>query len=132
MARLKRRGAGRKLARPAGRKYLPPVLRLFKLAVLLGLFAALLLLVPFGGRTLLDRWRSARGAGDFAARTWAEMRGTEPPPTPAAPRKGKAARPPDSGEQPGGADQPLETTTDADRKALDKLLDKHLAEKPGR
>jgi hypothetical protein len=32
--------------------------------------------------------------------------------------------------EPPATDQPLETTTDADRKALDKLLDKHLADPP--
>jgi hypothetical protein len=33
---------------------------------------------------------------------------------------------------PPGTDQPLETTTDSDRKALDQLLDQHLADKPRR
>jgi hypothetical protein len=134
MARLNRAGAGagRKLARRSAAKYLSPMLKLLKLAALLGLVAGVLFLLPFGGRTLFDRWRAAHGASDFAARTWAEMRGSEPPAAPAAPRKGKAGKPAEtSGPQP-APDQPLETTTDADRKALDKLLDRHLAEKPKR
>jgi hypothetical protein len=136
-------GAGRKLARPAGSKYGGPMLKLLKLAVLLGLVAGFLFLLPFGGRTLFDRWRASRDAGDFAARTWAEMRGVTPPPAPAGPRKGRpgkgqvatpgGAAGPTGATGPGDpspADQPLETTTDADRKALDKLLDKHLADPP--
>jgi hypothetical protein len=122
------------------------MLKLLKLAVLLGLVAGFLFLLPFGGRTLFDRWRASRDAGDFAARTWAEMRGVAPPPAPGAPAgprkgrpgKGQVATPggaagPTSATGPGEpspADQPLETTTDADRKALDKLLDRHLAEPP--
>jgi hypothetical protein len=131
----RRGGAGRKLARPAGAKYLAPMLKLLKLAVLLGLVAALVLVLPFGGRTLFDRWRAAGSARDFASRTWAEMRGVEPPARPAAPaspRKGKPGRPPAAAEPRPAPDQPVETTTEADRKALDKLLDRHLADQPGR
>ncbi len=114
------------------------MLKLLKLAVLLGLVAGVLFLLPFSGRTLFARWRAASGAADFAARTWAEMRGVQPPPGPAGPGAPKKARP---GKAPAGArggadqpaaDQPLDTTTDADRKALDQLLDQHLADKPKR
>lgn len=140
-------GAGRKLARPAGPKYGAPMLKLLKLAVLLGLIAGFLFLLPFGGRTLFDRWRGSRDTADFAARTWAEMRGVPPPASPGAPAGPRKGRP-GKGQGPGGAtgpagaaganetreppptDQPLETTTDAERKALDKLLDKHLADPP--
>jgi hypothetical protein len=135
MARVRRGGgAGRKLARPARAKYLPPMGKLLKLAVLIGLVAALLALVPLGGRTLLDRWRAARGPGDFTARLWAEMRGVMPPPapgTPAPPRKARPGRPPGAAE-PSSPDQPLESTTEAERKSLDRLLDQHLSEKPKR
>jgi hypothetical protein len=135
MARVRRAAPGRKLARPAGAKYRSPVLKLLKLAVLLGLVAAFLLLVPFGGRTLHARWRASRGPGDFVARTWGEMRGLPPPPAPGAPgapRKPKPGRPPGAAEPPAAADEPLESTTDAERKSLDKLLDQHLTEKPKR
>jgi hypothetical protein len=136
MAGVRRRGgAGRKLARPAGAKYLSPMLKLLKLAVLLGLVAAFLFVLPFGGRTLFDRWRAAGSARAFASRTWAEMRGVEPPgrPTaPAAPRKARPGRPPAAGEPQPAPDHPVESTTEADRQALDKLLDQHLADQPGR
>jgi hypothetical protein len=111
------------------------MLKLLKLAVLLGLVAAFLLVLPFGGRTLFDRWRAAGSARAFVSRTWAEMRGVEPPArpvAPAAPRKGKPGRPLSAGETRPGPDRPLESTTDADRQALDKLLDQHLADQPGR
>jgi hypothetical protein len=110
------------------------MLKLLKLAVLLGLVAGLVFLLPLGGRTLFDRWRSAPGPGDFAARSWAELRGLASPPSPvapAAPKKVKPGKPPGAAEPP-GPDQPLESTTDAERKSLDKLLDQHLTETPKR
>jgi hypothetical protein len=127
-------GSGRKLARRARAKYLAPMGRLLKLAVLIGLIAALLALVPFGGHTLLDRWRAARGPGDFTARLWAELRGVTPPPAPGAPAPPRRARPgrPPGAAEPSSPDQPLESTTEAERKSLDKLLDQHLTEKPRR
>jgi hypothetical protein len=136
-----RGGAGRKLARPSGSKYGAPMLKLLKLAVLLGLVAGFLFLLPFGGRTLADRWRAATGAEDFAYRTWAEMRGATPrhapmaPGAPGAPKKARAGKAPAGASGPAdqpATDQPLETTTEADRKALDQLLDQHLADKPKR
>jgi hypothetical protein len=136
MAGVRRRGgAGRKLARPAGAKYLSPMLKLLKLAVLLGLVATFLFVLPFGGRTLFDRWRAAGSARAFASRTWAEMRGVDPPgrPTaPAAPRKARPGRPPAAGEPQPAPDHPVESTTEADRQALDKLLDQHLTDQPRR
>jgi len=126
---------GRKLAHPARAKYLSPMLKLLRLAVLLGFVAGFLFLLPIGGRTLFDRWQAAGGVEDFAARTWAELRGLVPPASPgapAAPRKGKAGRPPGSAAPEPATDRPLESTTEADRKALDKLLGQHLAEKPRR
>jgi hypothetical protein len=114
------------------------MLKLLKLAVLLGLVAGFLFLLPFGGRTLFDRWRTSSGAADFVARTWSEMRGVQPPQGPAgpgAPRKakpGKAAAGAAGGADQPATDEPLDTTTDADRKALDQLLDQHLADKPKR
>jgi hypothetical protein len=139
-------GGSRKLARPAGPKYGAAMLKLLKLAVLLGLFAGFLFLLPFGGRTLFDRWQGSRDAADFASRTWAEMRGLPPPTapsTPGGPRRGRPGKGQAAGPggvtgpagaaapgEPGPSDRPLETTTDAERKALDKLLDKHLADPP--
>jgi hypothetical protein len=111
------------------------MLKLLRLAVLLGLVAGLLFLLPIGGRTLFDRWRSASGASDFAARGWAELRGAEPSGSPgqaAAPRKGRPGKPRAAADPEAAPDRPLETTTDADRKALDKLLGQQLTEKPKR
>jgi hypothetical protein len=106
-----------------------------RLALLIGLIAGVVHFLPLGGRTLGDRWRSSRDAADFAARAWAELRGAPPPrPSvpPAAPRKGKPGKSGTGAAAEPAPDQPLETTTDADRKALDKLLDRHLADEPRR
>jgi hypothetical protein len=109
------------------------MLKLVKPVVLLGLLAAVLFLVPFGGRTLFDRWRAASGPRDFAARTWAEMRGGQPPAAP-GPKRPKPVRPAPAAEPESrpAPDQPLETTTEEERRSLDKLLDQHLSEKPKR
>jgi hypothetical protein len=109
-----------------------------RLAVLIGLIAGVVYFLPLGGRTMVDRWRSSRDAADFAARAWAELRGAPaprpsvPPVPPAAPRTGKPGKPGTGAAAEPAPDQPLETTTDADRKALDKLLDRHLADEPRR
>jgi hypothetical protein len=126
------------------------MLKLLKLAALIGLVAGFLFLLPFGGKTLFDRWRGSRDAADFASRTWAEMRGVPPPSAPSTPgaggpRKGRPGKGQAAGsngvtgpagvaapDEPALADRPLETTTDAERKALDKLLDQHLADPPPR
>ncbi len=63
---------------------------LLKAAALLGAVAAVLYLLPVGGRTLADRWRKADGVADFAARTWAEARGS--PAVEKAPPRRPAAR----------------------------------------
>jgi hypothetical protein len=130
---------------------------LLKAAVLLGAVAALLFLLPFGGRTLADRWRAADGAGDFAARTWAEMRGGAAPGR--APSKRPAARAQPGGSelaQPRGSElaqrrggekglpgkdqagakgpaaAPEEGVTEAERQHLERLLGDHLADAPRR
>ncbi len=105
---------------------------LFKAAVLLGAVAAFLFLLPFGGRTLADRWRAADGAADFAGRTWAEMRGK--PSAERAPARRPPARTPAqarAGEKapPAG---PVEGVTEAERKQLERLLGDHLAGAPRR
>jgi hypothetical protein len=105
---------------------------LLKAALLLAALAAFLFLLPFGGRTLADRWRAAGGASDFAARTWAEMRGA---PAPKAPRRPGARPPPHAaapGEEATPGSAPAEAHSEADRKELDKLLGDHLAGAPKR
>ena len=134
MARVKRRRApgpgGRKLAATARGATLPSMWSLLKAAAVLGALAAFLFLLPFGGRTLASRWRAADGAADFAARTWAEMRGGAPPRAhrPAGKAQARTAEKP--AEAPRGV--PAEGHTDADRRELDRLLGEHLADAPGR
>jgi hypothetical protein len=84
--------------------------------------AAIWAFVPFGGRTLSDRWASAGGPEEFLGRTWAEMRGA-PRPHGGKPqaRSGQAA-------PARGAERPSEGHTDADRRALDRVLSQHLGE----
>jgi hypothetical protein len=101
---------------------------LFKAALLLGAVAAFLFLLPFGGRTLADRWRAADGAADFASRTWSEMRGA-PASSPAT--AGKPARKPGARPQArtgAAAPAPEEGVTEAERQSLEKLLGDHLAD----
>jgi len=130
----KAKASGRKLARGGGRRTLPSMWSLIKAGLVLGALAAFLFLLPFGGRTLADRWRAADGAADFATRTWAEMRGVPAPgkaphrtarPRPQVQSQGRAAEP-----KPG--EPPVEATTESDRQALDKLLGEHLADAPKR
>lgn len=98
------------------------MLRLFlKLAFAAGAVAAVFAFVPFGGRTLGDRWRAARTPSEFVDRTWAEMKSVDPrdrptdrPPARAAPATA-------------GRERPAEGHTEADRKAVDRILSEHLA-----
>lgn len=98
---------------------------LLKAAVLLGAVAAFLFLLPFGGRTLADRWRAADGASDFVSRTWTEMRGGTPPARAPA-RKPPARAQARAGDRP-ATPTPEEGVTETERKALDRLLGDHLA-----
>jgi hypothetical protein len=109
---------------------------LLKAAVLLGAVAAFLFLLPFGGRTLADRWRAADGAADFAGRTWAEMRGN--PAGEKAPNRRPSARaqtqpqPPTRPGEKATAAAPVEGVTEAERQQLERLLGDHLADAPRR
>jgi hypothetical protein len=126
----KARGAGRKLAGAGRGARLPSMWSLLKAAVLLGAVAAALFLLPFGGRTLADRWRAADGAGDFASRTWAEMRGAR------APEKAPSRKPGPRAQARAGekakAAPPEEGVTEAERAQLERLLGDHLADAPRR
>lgn len=87
--------------------------------------AAIWAFVPFGGRTLSDRWEVARSPSDFVERTWADMKGpAQQPAKPRPPARSTQtqARPPvqrASGRAPA---RPDEAHTDADRRALDQLV----------
>ncbi len=134
------KAGGRKLAGGGRGARLPSMWSLFKAAVLLGAVAAFLFLLPFGGRTLADRWRAADSAADFAGRTWAEMRGVPAPARKPAGRgqaRGSELAQPRAGErapaagkgQPGA---PEEGVTEQERKQLERLLGEHLADAPRR
>ncbi|ACL64588.1 conserved hypothetical protein [Anaeromyxobacter dehalogenans 2CP-1] len=96
---------------------------LLKLAVAGAALAAVWAFVPFGGRTLGDRWKAARTPSEFVDRTWAEMKGT-------APAKAPPPRPPaQARQQPGRGGTPARPTeghTEADRRALDRIVAEHL------
>jgi hypothetical protein len=105
---------------------------LLKAALVLAVLAAALFLAPIRGRTLADRWRAADGAVDFARRGWAELRGAPPPrvqPRPGTRAQGRAG---ERGGEPGADATPAEAHSEADRRALDKLLGEHLADAPKR
>ncbi|MBI5067018.1 MAG: hypothetical protein HZB56_02180 [Deltaproteobacteria bacterium] len=85
--------------------------------LVVGALAGAAALVPVDGRTVLDRWQAARGPGDFVSRSWREIAVAtglqEPPRRPAA-----QARTPASQK----GQKPVEHHTDADRAALDRLV----------
>jgi hypothetical protein len=127
----KGKAGGQKVARRGGGRTFFSMWSLLKAAVVLGALAAFLFLLPFGGRTLADRWRAAAGPADFAARTWAEMRGVPAPEKP--PQRGQKPRVHARAGEPKPGDPaaaPEEGHTEQDRKALDKLLGEHLADAP--
>jgi hypothetical protein len=99
-----------------------------KLVLAAAAVAAVWAFVPFGGRTLAERWSAARSPSQFLDRTWAEMRGV-----PGAARG--PGRPQARAAQPAprerAGERPTEGHTDADRQALDRILSQHLGE-PGK
>ena len=103
------------------------MLKLLKWGVVAAALAAVAAWVPVGGRTLLERWRTSSGPGDFAARALAELQqgarrllgGSAPSreaQAHAAPRPAAPARP---------GQPPAEHHTEADRKALDAIVAEH-------
>jgi hypothetical protein len=85
--------------------------------------------VPFGGRTLADRWAEAATPSEFLDRTWADMKGergdaarTRPP----ARSQARTAQPPRAGDR--APARPAERYTDSDRRALDRVLSDGLSE----
>jgi hypothetical protein len=86
--------------------------------------AAVWAFVPFGGRTLSDRWTAARSPSEFVDRTWAEMRG--PQGASRAPGRPQARQGAPGRER--AAERPTEGHTEADRQALDRILTRHLGE----
>lgn len=100
---------------------------LLKLAVAGAALAAVWAFVPFGGRTLADRWAASRDPSEFVDRTWAEMQGTAPGPrAPARPPAQARTQRPGRGAAPA---RPTEGHTEADRRALDRIVAEQLAER---
>lgn len=85
-----------------------------KLALSAAVVWALWTFVPVKGRTLEDRWKAAGSFSRFAEAGWAEVRGARP-----------AARP-QARQKPAPRERPTEGHTDADRRALDRILNEHL------
>ncbi len=85
--------------------------------------AAIWAFVPFGGRTLSDRWEVARSPSDFIERTWGDMKGPAQPPAKPRPAARAAPQRTTSQRAPGRAPaRPDEGHTAADRRALDQLV----------
>lgn len=78
--------------------------------------------VPVSGRTLAERWRSAGNLSAFIERGWVEATGATGMRAPAKPqvRRKPAAAP----------QRPTEGHTEADRRAVERLLADRLNEKP--
>lgn len=89
---------------------------MFRFAVKLALAAAaawaVWSFVPVRGRTLADRWRAAGGFVPFVERSWAEATGSRSP----------QARSP-------SRERPTEAHSEADRRALDRILSQRLGER---
>lgn len=86
--------------------------------------AAIWAFVPFGGRTLSDRWEVARSPSDFIERTWGDMKGpAQQPAKPRPPARATPAQRATTQRAPGRAPaRPDEGHTAADRRALDQLV----------
>jgi hypothetical protein len=75
--------------------------------------------VPLRGRTLADRWHAAPDATSFAERGWAELTGA-----------GHATPKPQARQKPAPSQRPTEGHTEADRRALDRILSDRLDGRP--
>ena len=75
--------------------------------------------VPLRGRTLGDRWHAAPDASAFAERGWAELTGGS-----------RTAPKPQARQKPAPTQRPSEGHTEADRKAVDRILSERLDGRP--
>ncbi len=98
---------------------------MIRLALKLALAAAALwavwTFVPVRGRTLAARWHAAPGPAAFVERGWAEAAGA---------LSSKPAPKPQARQKPAPAQRPSEGHTDADRKAVERLLADRLDDRP--
>lgn len=96
---------------------------LAKLVLATAVIAALWLWVPVRGRTLADRWDRAGSLTAFLERGWKELAGE---PGKATPERRSTAR--SQARGPGASrPRPTEGHTDADRRALDRVLSDELS-----
>ena len=101
---------------------------LVKLALAAALLWAIWAFVPMGGRTLAARWRAAPDAQAFAASLFAEARRGlaglgHPDAASRTPRREARA-----GERRTHDPRPAEKHTEADRRAVDRIVAEHLSE----
>ncbi|HEX9398649.1 MAG TPA: hypothetical protein VF912_00965 [Anaeromyxobacter sp.] len=76
--------------------------------------------VPVRGRTLAERWHAAAGPADFLERGWSEAIGA-----PGA----KPGQKPQAHQKAPGSARPTEAHTDADRRAVERILAERIDEK---
>jgi hypothetical protein len=88
-----------------------------KLALAAGALWAVWTFVPVRGRTLADRWKAAPNAAVFLERGWDET---------SRAFAGKPAPKPQARQKPAPAQRPTEGHTEADRKAVDRILSERL------
>lgn len=88
-----------------------------KLALAAGAIWAVWTFVPVRGRTLAERWRAAPDAAAFLERGWDEA---------AHAFAGKPATRPQARQKPAQPQRPTEGHTDADRRAVDRILSERL------
>jgi hypothetical protein len=99
---------------------------LLKLALAAAALWAVWSFVPVGGRTLADRWRAAPDARAFAEHGWHEVAARLGESRPARPPPARPqARSP---ERPARDARPAEGHTDADRRAVDRIVAESLRE----
>lgn len=121
----------RKLDHHPGACYPGSMLRLaLKLSLAAAALWAVFSFVPVGDRTLADRWKRAGTPAAFLEGAWAELKG-EPAAKPAPPRS-RARAPSREGARAARPPAPTEDHTEADRRALDRLLAEQLRDAPAR
>ncbi len=86
-----------------------------KLALAAAAVWAVWTFVPVHGRTLAQRWDANPSIAGFLEAAWAEVHGP--------------ARLPARGARPGERERPVERHTEADRRAVDRLLSERLGER---
>lgn len=91
-----------------------------KLALASAAVWALWTYVPIRGRTLAERWTAAPTASAFLERGLAELTGGKAAPRPARPQARAQRR--------DARERPTEGHTEADRRAIDRIVARRLAE----